>query len=162
MKNYLAGWKTNLLSFTGRIVLPQATISTIPNYSMQCITLPAKVTRCVDRLCRNFLWGLVDNKRKLLLISWKKITKSKQDGGLGLHTTKEKNIALLTKLNWRFHQEKDSLWARVLSNKYARQSRQSLTNRRTCSPIWTSLKKGEPIFKKGTKWIVGRTSTLSF
>ena len=162
MKNCLAGWKTNLVSFTGRLVLTQATISTIPNYTMQCIALPAKVTRCVDRLCRNFLWGLVDNKRKLYLVSWKKITKSKQDGGLGLQATKEKNIALLTKLNWRFHQEKDSLWARVLSNKYARHSRQSLTNCRTCSTIWIGLKKRELIFKKSTKWIVGRTGTLSF
>ena len=30
----LAGWKAHLLSFAGRLVLTQTTLSTIPNYSM--------------------------------------------------------------------------------------------------------------------------------
>lgn len=52
------------------------------------------------------------------LISWKKITTAKKDGGLGLQSTEEKNVALLAKLNWHFHQERNSLWARVLAHKY--------------------------------------------
>ena len=42
-QNQLAGWKTHLLSFAGRLVLTQATISAILNYSMQCVVLPSKV-----------------------------------------------------------------------------------------------------------------------
>ena len=34
MKQKLLGWKTNLLSMVGRIVLIQSSLSTIPNYSM--------------------------------------------------------------------------------------------------------------------------------
>ena len=34
MKQKLLGWKTNLLSLVGRIVLIQSSLSTIPNYSM--------------------------------------------------------------------------------------------------------------------------------
>lgn len=51
----LAGWKANLLSFAGRLVLTQAVTSIIPNYAMQCSALLAKVFSNVDRLSRNFL-----------------------------------------------------------------------------------------------------------
>lgn len=81
-------------------MLTQATLSTIPNYAMQCAFLPGKVTQNIDRLCRNFIWGSTDNKNKLNLISWKKITTEKKYGGLGLQSAKEKNVALLAKLNW--------------------------------------------------------------
>lgn len=108
VQSCLAGWKTHLLYFAGRLVLTQATLSTIPNYVMQSAALPAKVTQTVDRLCRNFIWDMTETKKKLHLINWKKITKPKVNGGLGLQSAKERNSALLAKLNWWFHQEKDS------------------------------------------------------
>lgn len=99
IQNRLAGWKMHLLSFAVILVLTHATLSTIPNYSMQCAALPSNITQSVDRLCCNFIWGTTDNKRKLHLVSWKKITKLKKEGGLGLQSTKERNSALLAKLN---------------------------------------------------------------
>ena len=82
---------------------------------MQCSALPLKILKNVDRLSCNFLWGSSENKKKLHLIGWKKITKPKKKGGLGIQATKEKNTALLAKLNWHLNTKKDSLWAGVLS-----------------------------------------------
>ena len=95
----LAGWKAHLLSFAGRLVLTQATLSTIPNYSMQCVALPLKITQGIDRLCHNFIRGTTNNKKKLYLVSWLKITKPKKEGGLGLQSAKENNLALLANHN---------------------------------------------------------------
>ena len=101
------------------------------------------------------------------MVSWKKVTKPKKDGGLGLQAAKEKNIALLAKLNWRMHREKESLWARVLTHKYINR-RRYVGNRidvgriKGCSSVWKAIKEGESVFKKGTKWIAGRESNLSF
>ena len=39
----------------------------------------------------------------------KKVIKSKDDGGLGIQAARAKNIALLSKLNWRMYHEKDAL-----------------------------------------------------
>lgn len=64
MQNRLAGWKAHLLSFAGRLVLTQATFSTFPSYNMQCSLLPPKIINCVDKLCRDFLWGSTDRKKK--------------------------------------------------------------------------------------------------
>ena len=83
----------------------------------------------VDKLSQNFLWGSIDNKKKLHMVSWKKITKPKREGGLGIHAAKAKNIAFLAKLNWRLKTEMSSLWAKVLNHK-------NRVDRRPPMPIW--------------------------
>ena len=70
-----------------------------------------KIINCVDKLNRDFLWGSTENKKKIHMVNWKKVTKPKKDEGLGLQAAKEKNTPLLAKLNWRIHHEKESLWA---------------------------------------------------
>lgn len=160
----LAGWKANLLSFEGRLVLTQVVTSTIPNYTMQCMDLPYKILQGVDRLNKNFLWGSSENKKKVHLVGWNKITRPKEEGGLGLQAAKQKNTAMLAKLKWKFQTEKRVLWVRVLSSKYCSQRRTLSTRirQKPCSPVWSGLKKGMAIFNKGMKWIVGRNSWLSF
>lgn len=51
----LTGWKANLLSFAGQLVLTQSVITTVLDYAMQCVAFPAKVLGNVDKLSRNFL-----------------------------------------------------------------------------------------------------------
>ena len=97
------------------------------------------------------------------MVGWKKITIPKKEGGLGLQSAKEKNIALLAKLNWRLHTEKESIWARVLSQKYGsfRRAQSFRTRPRLCSVTWAGMKKGASVFNKGIKWLPGRESSLS-
>ena len=54
VKKKLAGWKANLLSMAGRVVLIQASSSTILNYVMQYAALPNKILNGIDRVNRNF------------------------------------------------------------------------------------------------------------
>ena len=151
VKRKLVGWKANLLSMAGRAVLIQASSSTIPAYVMQSNLLPEKVLEGIDRVNRNFLWGSTKNSKKMYWVGWKKVTRPKEDGGLGLQTTKGRNTALLAKLNWRFHTESNASWARVLKLKYCNRQRLNSRNENKLpsSRTWTSLKKGEVIFKKG-------------
>ena len=109
MKQKLAGWKASLLSQVRRAVLVQSSLSTIPNYMLQCTHLPAKVLDSIDRVDKNFLWGSSKSSKKMHWIGWEKVTKPKGEGGLGLQTVKRRNISLLAKLNWRFQIERDSL-----------------------------------------------------
>ena len=131
---------------------------------MQSATLPSKITQCVDKLCCNFIWGTTEhNKKNYTQLAGRKSPRPKKIGGLGLQSTKERNIVLLAKLNWQFHQEKDSLWTHVLAHKYKyRKKKANLLKPRSCSTTWATLKKGEPIFMKGTKWIASMNSGLSF
>ena len=118
VKQKLAGWKANFLSLAGRAILIQASTTTIPAYVMQCTTLPKKLLDNLDRVNRNFLWGSMDDAKKVHWVGWHKVTKSKKEGGLGIQSSKGRNQALLAKLYWRFRLEKDALWVKVLNNKY--------------------------------------------
>ena len=68
IQSRLAGWKANLLSFVGRLVLTQSVITIVPNYAMQCVALPTNL-HSMDKLSQNFLWGSTDNKKKLYMVS---------------------------------------------------------------------------------------------
>ena len=96
----------------------QASSSTIPAYVMQCNMLPGKVLEGIDRVNRNFLWGSSEDRKKMHWVGWRKVTRPKEHGGLGLQTAKGRNTALLVKLKWRFHSEKNAPWARLLRLKY--------------------------------------------
>ncbi|KAL4644554.1 hypothetical protein ACB092_02G172800 [Castanea dentata] len=99
VKQKLVGWKANLLSFAGHRILIQASISAIPSYVMQINHLPSRISDNLDRLSRNFLWGTCETKRKIHWIGWAKVTRPKEEGGLGLQTTKGRNLVYLAKPN---------------------------------------------------------------
>ena len=84
VKSKPAGWKASLLSMVRREVLIQASSSAISAYVMQINMLPNKVLDGIYRVNRNFLWGSVENKRKMHWVGWNKVTRPKEEGGLGL------------------------------------------------------------------------------
>lgn len=65
-----------------------------------------------------FLWGDGELKKKLHLVSWNKVARSKERGGLGIKNLRRMNECLLMKWWWRFGVEKNALWRQVLCNKY--------------------------------------------
>ena len=89
---------------------------------------------------------------------------SKEEGGLGLQTAKGRNIALLTKLNWRFHTKKEAPWAKVLRLKYYSNKGTNAINANMllCSQIWAGVKKGREVLNKGSMWMVGRHNNINF
>lgn len=150
----LAGWKGHLLSFAGKVVLAQSVLTTILTYIMQNTMLPSRTLEALDRVTKNFIWGSTQDKRKVQMVGWNRVTKPKE-GGLGLQAAKQKNLSLLAKLNWRFRKEKDKDWAKVLCIKYNNPKRNG-------SNLWSGMKRGGHVFMQGVKWKVGTNSTLNF
>ena len=70
-------WRVGLFSF-------KFPLSTIPNYIMQYMALPKKLLDNIDRVNRNFLWGSTNEAKKVHWVGWHKVTKSKEEGGLGI------------------------------------------------------------------------------
>ena len=67
-----------------RTVLVKSFMNVIPNYVMQGVALPAHLCDKLDRNNRDFLWGSIAKKRRLHLVGWNKVVKSKEVGGLGI------------------------------------------------------------------------------
>ena len=103
--NKLAGWKAKYLSFSSQAVLIKSIMSAIPNHVMQGAMLPVHVCEKLDKMNWDFLWGSTNERRNMHMVGWSKIVKSKDEGGLGIQEARAKNIALLSKLNWRMFHE---------------------------------------------------------
>jgi hypothetical protein len=160
----LASWKAKLLSLAGRVVLIQSVTSAIPSYYMQNSVLPSRVCSELDKLNRNFLWGSTDEKKKMHMVGWTKVCRAKKLGGLGIYATKPRNIALLSKLNWRLLEERDAIWAKTLSAKYLPNGPviSHLPTHRCGSSNWRALRAGHDVFRNGLRWAVNNGSNVSF
>lgn len=80
--------------------------------------MPDGVARVIERLQASFLWGGSEVRRKVHMVKWSKLTKSLEQGGLGLRRVKVVNSCLLIKWWWRFGYEKNALWRSVICSKY--------------------------------------------
>ena len=72
--------------------------------------------------------------------------------GLGLYNMKQINQVILAKLCWRLANEQEPPGVRRLATKFLSPRRIAEEGRKlSCSSIWTSCKKGRPIYVKGLK-----------
>lgn len=85
-------------------------------------------------LCRNFLWAGGRSK-----VAWDDVCTPKTEGGLGLRNNKIWNSAILMKVLWNIHSNRDSLWIKWVHGVY-------LKGRSIWE--WTCNKGHHTIFKK--------------
>ena len=161
--NKLAGWKAKYLSFAGWAMFIKSIMSVIPNHVMQGAVLLVYVCEKLDKINRDFLWGSTNERRKMHMVGWSKIVKSKDEGGLGIQEARAKNLALLSKLNWRMYHEQDALWAKVIRKKYCANLRVRSRDleKLLSSPNWKAINLGFPIFRKRIAWGIGNGSGVS-
>jgi hypothetical protein len=100
--------------------LLNSVITSIPIYWMSFYKLPNKVKQRIDQLRRRFLWyGGSIIRKKISLVSWKVVCRSKDQGGLSVLDINLLNTSLLTK--WLFRLKDPSiqdLWKQILICKY--------------------------------------------
>ena len=160
----LAGWKTKTLSMAGRATLIQSTLSSIPYYSMQSSKLPRSTCDDIDRRNKSFLWGALEGERKVHLVSWDNVNKSKREGGLGIKSMRQVNSAFLAKLGWRVLAEPTSLWSRVLRAKYCdnRCDVDMFQMKQNASNAWRGIMSNIDVVRKGINVAVGNGAKTFF
>ncbi|CAM8897387.1 unnamed protein product [Rhodiola kirilowii] len=95
----IRAWDTRHLFYAGRLVLIKLVLSTISSYWMRVLLFPKNVLRKISAICHNFLWsGSSSGKRNL--VAWKRVTKSKEQGGFGVKNVSVFNKALMLKQVW--------------------------------------------------------------
>lgn len=75
----LASWKTNFLSFVGRVTLAKSVMEVIPIYHMMTNMLSKYCIDESNKIHRNFIWGNTTDKRRYHVIKWDTITTHKKD-----------------------------------------------------------------------------------
>ncbi|XP_028113696.1 uncharacterized protein LOC114311727 [Camellia sinensis] len=150
IKLRLAGWKRRSLSFASRLTLIKAVLSSLPVYFLSLFRVPEGIAKEIDQIQAAFLWGGPDLKRTLYLVKWSEVTKSIKQGGLGIKRIRDVNVCLLLKWWWRFANEHDSLWKKVLCSKYRFQGEEwlpilgpGITSSRIWGDILTTVEQKE-------------------
>ena len=68
------------------------------------------------------MWGGGSLEKKPHLVKWTTICTEKKKGGLGLRNFSRLNKDLLCKWSWRFANEGNAIWRKVVSNKFGETS----------------------------------------
>ena len=117
-KKMLASWKSQYISKGGKLMLIQSTLSCLPIYCLSLFRMPVSIGTRLEKIQREFLWSGGSLEKKPHLVNWKTVCTEKKKGGLGMGRFSILNKALLYKWCWRFANERDSLWRKVISNKF--------------------------------------------
>ncbi|XP_071740916.1 uncharacterized protein [Rutidosis leptorrhynchoides] len=116
----LTDWKAKTLSFGGRLTLIKSVLSSLPLYYFSLFQPPNIIINKLESIRRDFFWGgSVDNK-KMAWVKWDNILLPYKLGGLNIGALKNKNWALLCKWWWRFLNDDNSLWVRVIKSIYGK------------------------------------------
>ncbi|XP_065623699.1 uncharacterized protein LOC136065014 [Quercus suber] len=152
----LSGWKEKMLSIGGKEVLIKAVAQAVPTYSMSCFLLPKGLCDDLEGMMRNFWWGQKQQEAKIAWVAWKKMCKSKFEGGMGFRNLHAFNLAMLAKQAWRILNNPNSIISRIYKAKYFPSS-DLLNSKLGCNPsfAWRSIHGSIEVIKKGTRWRVG-------
>ena len=118
----LAGWKRLYLSKGGKVnkkvTLIKSTLSNLPTYFLSLFPILVEVANRIEQLQRNFLWSGMGDVKKTHLVEWATVCTPLHSGGLAIRSLRSFNKALFGKWLWRFGNERQALWRRVIGAKY--------------------------------------------
>ncbi|XP_059635577.1 uncharacterized protein LOC132277741 [Cornus florida] len=132
-------WNGLNISMAGRVELSRAVIIPMVQYWTSVFSLPAAVSNLIERKMRNFVWGHLENRKKLHGLRWKNLTMPKEEGGY--------YNSLLSK---------DRIWVAWFQHCYLRTSSfWNVVPRINSSAMWRSLLAVRDVVKENCRYRIG-------
>lgn len=116
----------------------------------------------MDSIRAKFLWQGTEDKFKYHMAKWDMVTRSKDQGGLGIINTRLMNDCLLVKWIWKIHQEPDATWFKILKAKYMKSGNFFFSKTKGSSQFWQGLHKIKHLFRWGATFKVGNGNNCLF
>ncbi|CAL1399381.1 unnamed protein product [Linum trigynum] len=152
----LQGWKQRTLSWAAKETLIKSVALALPLHVMSCFRLPLSLCRLLDKHVARFWWGVTEGQSRIHWMSWRKMCRSKHDGGMGFRRFEHFNQALLAKIGWYILQEPQSLLAQVYKGKYFPKGTFLQAQARSRpSWGWQSVLYGRQLLEQGLRWQIG-------
>ncbi|XP_022559081.2 uncharacterized protein LOC111206456 [Brassica napus] len=155
-------WTTRFLSGAGKHILLKSVLAAMPTYSMSCFKLPMSLCKQIQSILTRFWWDASPEVKKICWVSWEKLAKPKNAGGLGFREIAQFNDAMLAKLSWRILKEPASLMAKILLGKYCFRSHFLETKTASgASHGWQGILVGRDLLSKVLGWAIGSGSKVN-
>ena len=99
--------------------MTDSVFTSLPMFFMSTFHLHSTVREQIDKYRKHYLWrGVEENNRINAKAAWPMVTKSKEEGGLGVLDLKTQNEALLLKNFHKFYNRADIPWVHLIWEKY--------------------------------------------
>lgn len=95
VQNKLVGWKSNILSFGGKITLIKNVLSNMPIHILFVMNIPKGIFKWLKSIFSNFLCGSRNVIKKRHWVSWRRVCLPVEEGGLGIRDLSEVESSLL-------------------------------------------------------------------
>ena len=138
MERKLSSWQHMYLSKGDRVTLIKSTLSSLPTYYLSLFPIPRSVALRIDKIQRDFLWDGIGEGKKFHLVNWNQVCQPLKSGGLGFQNLRLFNRALLGKWFWRYGNEADAFWRKLIFSKFGN-SHGDWTTREVHGPYGVSL-----------------------
>lgn len=154
---------SSMLTQAGKLQLVNSVLSSMPTYAMCTVQVPVTVLDYFDRGRRHCMWrNSESNGKNKPLVAWKKCTRPKRKGGLGVINLKTKNMALQLKHLHKFFNKIDMPWVRMVWNTYYTNGKLPQASKAKGSFWWRDVLKLCEIFQGVATCTLGDGTTVLF
>lgn len=135
----ISSWNHASISATGKVVLLNSSIFSLPNYFLSVMHLPDSILDQISKLSRSFLWGNGNSGRGFHTIGWTVTTLKKSEGGLGLRNLRNVKHSLMAKNIFSILNSNNKIWVDVFKHKYLNWSPWNIVSTRHSSWFFKSI-----------------------
>lgn len=104
IQRQMDNWMVRALNTPSRIILLKSVLQLMPIYQMTNQAIPKTICQKMMEILKKFLWQGTNKAKKWALLSWKWLSKTLTEGGLGLRDPYILNQVMGEKLWWRWIQ----------------------------------------------------------
>lgn len=162
VKTRIQSWDGKFIARAGKETLIKSVAQALPTYAMNVFLLPVEITKDIERSLTKYWWDTgQSNGSRISWMSWDRMTKHKNAGGLGFRDFKDFNLAMLGKQGWRFLTNPNNLVSRVYKAIYFKDT-SFLHSSLGSSPsfIWRSIIAAKDVVSSGVRWRIGTGESI--
>ncbi|KAK8638646.1 hypothetical protein V6N13_137059 [Hibiscus sabdariffa] len=122
-----------------------------------------KTCNKIESLVHRFIWGSSSGSSALSLVDWSSVCQPLSNGGLGLRSLRDTNLAFLLKLCNTLIEQPDCFWVSLLRNKYHMTDVVPLVIlRANCSALWRAISSLWAFYTDALEWSLDDGLTICF
>ncbi|KAJ4767870.1 RNA-directed DNA polymerase (reverse transcriptase)-related family protein [Rhynchospora pubera] len=156
MRAKLNGWRAQMLSHVGRMVMIKSVLMSLPVYYMSMECVPKSIVKQMNSLMARFFWGKPAEGRYMAPIAWKTICQPVEEGGLDVRDLNIFCEALFMKLVWDVISNEEKLWVQICKSKYCPHiGFWKAKENSNCSKMWRNIIQRRVFFETNVHWCIG-------